>query len=127
MSSRCGPRALNGRDAPSISHPQNPSFNLSHGAIGRIEFGREAAVPVGRPSHRASRLSGYPAVECHRQRPCGAEALSAWGPAIEPHHIGLCSRFINEDKMFWVQLRLAGAPFFAGFGDISAVLFGGAQ
>jgi len=55
------------------------------------------------------------------------EALSTRSPAIEPHHIGLCSSFINEDKMFRVQIGLARMPFFAGFGDIHAVLFGSTQ
>jgi hypothetical protein len=55
------------------------------------------------------------------------KTLSAWSPAVEPCQIGLCSRFINEDKLFGVQLRLAGAPFLARLGDIGAALLGGAQ
>jgi hypothetical protein len=55
------------------------------------------------------------------------EALAAWGTAIEPRQIGLCSGFINEDKMFRVQIGLARTPLLAGFGDIGAVLFGGSQ
>ena len=55
------------------------------------------------------------------------EAASARGAAIKPDHIRLCSRFINEDKLFRVQIGLAGAPFLARLGDIGAVLFGGAQ
>ena len=55
------------------------------------------------------------------------EALTARRASIKPRQIGLCSRFINEDKIFGVQIGLACTPFVAGLGDIRAVLFGGAQ
>ena len=57
----------------------------------------------------------------------GDEALPARRPAIEPHQIGLRPSFINEDKMFRLQMRLHCAPLFARLGDIGAILFGGAQ
>jgi hypothetical protein len=41
------------------------------------------------------------------------EPLPTRRPPIKPHHIGLCSRFINEDKMFRVQIGLANPPFLA--------------
>ena len=55
------------------------------------------------------------------------KALTTGRPAIEPDHICLCSRFLKEDKTFGVQTGLARAPLLAGFCDIGAVLFGGAQ
>lgn len=61
------------------------------------------------------------------KRSGGFEAASARGAAIKPDHIRLCSRFVNKDKLFRVQVGLAGAPFLARLGDIGAVLFGGAQ
>jgi hypothetical protein len=57
----------------------------------------------------------------------GDEALTARRASIKPCHIGLRPSFINEDKMFGVQIGLACTPFRAGFGDIRTVLFGGAQ
>jgi hypothetical protein len=48
----------------------------------------------------------------------GFEAAPARGAAIEPHHIGLCSGFINEDKMLRVQIGLARTPLLARLGDI---------
>ena len=66
---------------------------------------------------------------CHpmAMRRGGFEAAPARGAAIEPHHIGLCSGFINEDKMLRVQIGLARTPLLARLGDIGAVLFGGEQ
>ena len=55
------------------------------------------------------------------------EALTARRASIDPRQIGLCSSFINEHKMFWVQIGLARTPFLAGLGDIRPVLLGGAQ
>jgi hypothetical protein len=55
------------------------------------------------------------------------EALPARRPAMEPHHVGLRSRFINEDKMFRVQIGLANTPLLARLGNIGVVLFGGTQ
>ena len=55
------------------------------------------------------------------------EALPTRRPSIEPQHIGLCSRFINEDKIFRIQSGLACKPFIARLGDIRAILLGGAQ
>ena len=50
----------------------------------------------------------------------GFEAAPARGAAIEPHHTGLCSGFINEDKMLRVQIGLARTPLLARLGDIGA-------
>ena len=44
------------------------------------------------------------------------EALTARRASIKPRQIGLCSRFINEDKIFGVQIGLACTPFVAGPG-----------
>ncbi len=55
------------------------------------------------------------------------KALTTRRPAIEPHHICLCSGFINEDKLFLVQIGLARTPLLARLGDIGTVLFGSAQ
>ncbi len=55
------------------------------------------------------------------------EAPTTGRPSIEPHHIGLCSGFINEDKLFLVQIGLARTPLLARLGDIGTVLFGSAQ
>lgn len=65
----------------------------------------------------------HPMAVGHRRE----KALTTGRPAIEPDHICLCSRFIKEDKTFRVQIGLARAPLLAGFGDIGAVLFSGAQ
>ena len=55
------------------------------------------------------------------------EALAARSTPKEPHQIRFCSSFIDEDKIFRVQIGLACTPFVAGRGDIRAVLLGGAQ
>ena len=55
------------------------------------------------------------------------EALTARRASIKARHIGLCSSFINEHKMFRVQTGLARTPFIAGLGDVGAILLGGAQ
>ena len=55
------------------------------------------------------------------------KALTARSASIKPCHIGLRPSFVNEDKMFRVQTGLACTPLVAGFGDIRAILFGGAQ
>ena len=55
------------------------------------------------------------------------EALTARRASIKARHIGLCSSFINEHKMFRVQAGLARTPFIAGLGDVGAILLGGAQ
>jgi len=55
------------------------------------------------------------------------EPLPTGSPPIEPYQIGLRPSFINEDKIFRVQMGLARTPFLARLGNISAVLFGGAQ
>lgn len=60
----------------------------------------------------------------------GAQERRGAGRAVHGHraaHIGLCSGFINEDKMLRLQMRLQGTPLFACLGDIGTVLFGGAQ
>ena len=55
------------------------------------------------------------------------KSLPTRRPPIEPHQIGLCASFINEDKIFRIQTSLAHPPFVAGVGDIRTLLFGGAQ
>jgi hypothetical protein len=55
------------------------------------------------------------------------EPLPTQSPPIEPRHVGLRPSFINEDKIFRIQIGLTRKPFVTGFGDIRAVLFGGAQ
>jgi hypothetical protein len=55
------------------------------------------------------------------------EALTARRASIKPRHIGLCSCFINEDKMFWAQIGPARTPFPTGLSDVGAILLGGAQ
>jgi hypothetical protein len=50
--------------------------------------------------------------------------------AVHKHHdllAHLCSGFINEDKLFLVQIGLARTPLLARLGDIGTVLFGRAQ
>ncbi len=66
---------------------------------------------------------------CHpmAMRHRGDEALTARRTPREPHQIGFRSSFINEDKMFRLQIGLACMPLLAGLGDIHAVLFSGAQ
>jgi len=55
------------------------------------------------------------------------EPLPTRSTPIEPYQVGFCSSFINEDKIFRIQIGLARTPFVASLGDIRAVLFGGAQ
>ena len=55
------------------------------------------------------------------------EAAPARGPAIKPNHIRLGAGFVNEDKLFWVQIGLAFAPVLTRLSDIGTILLGGAQ
>ena len=100
--------------------------------LGERLFDRIEVRAIGRQiaQRRASSLDRFPDEgRCHpmAMRRGGFEAAPARGAAIEPHHIGLCSGFINEDKMLRVQIGLARTPLLARLGDIGAVLFGGVQ
>src|SRR5262249_26704800 len=57
----------------------------------------------------------------------GFEAAPARRPAVGPHHIRFCARFINKDKALGVQIGLARTPFLARLRDIGPVLLCGAQ
>lgn len=80
---------------------------------------------------RDDRIVAQGGDECRRHpmamRHSCDETLTTGRPAIEPDHICLRPSFINEDKMFRVQIRLARAPLLTGFDDIGTILFSGAQ
>jgi hypothetical protein len=72
---------------------------------------------------RGNECCRHPMAMRHRRD----EPLPTQSTPIEPRHIGLRPSFINEDKFFRIQIGLTRTPFFAGFGDIRAALFGGPQ
>ena len=130
--------------------PLNRFFDASDFLTGEIVHDHDVAVAQGcgekvldigqetRSVHRTIKDTGRGDLimaqggdECRRHpmamRRRRDEALPTRRPSIEPQHIGLCSRFINEDKIFRIQSGLACKPFIARLGDIRAILLGGAQ
>ena len=47
--------------------------------------------------------------------------------SIQAGHIGLGTRFINENKAVEIKLALPGHPFGSGFGHVFALLLAGVQ
>ena len=113
---------------------QNDDIALAQGRSEKVfDVGQETRA-VHRPIEHAGRgdlivakrgneCCCHPVAMWHR----GDEALTARRASIKPRQIGLCSSFIDEHKMFRVQIGLACTPFLAGLGDIRPVLLGGAQ
>jgi hypothetical protein len=53
------------------------------------------------------------------------EALTTRTAAIAARHIGRGARFVDEEKAFRVQVRLARAPLIACLGNVRSILLGG--
>ena len=53
--------------------------------------------------------------------------LASPGPSAQAGHVGLCCALVDEDEAGWIKTALRSAPFLAGFEDIGAILFAGAE